>query len=154
MEGGKTWEAIRQFSLFRSLTLSITHYFPLSTEPLARTVCMSTWFQSTLFKKLCVFFLLNERNENYDGLISPPLSCFSGSSQADDCLHNEQYFDPWMRQAVYNTERHICMGVTLPGSLSYLFCLSGFAGMCICRVKTVTKDVFLYWPSRRWSINR
>lgn len=86
------------------------------------------------------------------------LPCFSVSSQADDCLHNE-HFDPRMRRTAYSTERHICMGVALPSSLSYLLCLffvfllacvftpsivQGKCGVCGLDFAPATKDCFLY----------
>ncbi len=116
---GKKWDAIRHFSP------SLSHSAFLSTFSSQHTdtrLCASTRFQSASLKKpMC--FLSAERKEWE--LWFAFLPCFSVSSQADDCLHNE-HFDPRMRRTAYNTGRHICMGVALPSSLSYLLCLFVF----------------------------
>lgn len=124
-DGKQKWEEIRRFSLLRALTLSITHYFLLSARRHTHTVCMSTRFQSTLLKNKLFFSGVRVMMDWFFFPLFSPAFQLPRRQMAAFTMSTliREWDEPYT-----STERHICMGVALPSSLSYLFCLFGFAG--------------------------
>lgn len=123
--GKQKWEEIRRFSNLRALTLSITHYFLLSARRHTHTVCMSTRFQSTLLKNKLFFSGVRVMMDWFFFPLFSPAFQLPRRQMAAFTMSTliREWDEPYT-----STERHICMGVALPSSLSYLFCLFGFAG--------------------------
>lgn len=128
-ERGNKLEAIRLFSLY--LSLSHSALLPTLLSPQTHThACQHDSSQHDL-KTMCSLSAERKERElwgtDFCSFFSPPY--FSVPSQADDCLQNER-FDPWMRRAAHNTERHICMCGT--SKFVVIFALSLWSYWLVC----------------------